>query len=72
MRFNPFKAVRTQAVITQNAVRSDGNPGQLRVPGVVSLKNDAGQLQGLDAKGRVIMSVPLDHVAAAVIDEVAS
>lgn len=60
----------TQAVITQNATDGNGTPGRLTVPGVVSLRNDAGQLQGVDRQGRVILSVPLSDVAAAIVDEV--
>ena len=60
----------TQAVITQSTTDANGTPGRLTVPGVVTFRNDAGQLQGLNDKGCVIVSVPITDVAVAIVDEV--
>ncbi len=72
MIWNPFLPNRIpHAVITQAAVSSNGSPGCLTVPGVVSFTTRDSQLMGVNKAGQVIVVVPLAQVAAAVIDEVA-
>ncbi len=66
---SPVRLPISTLLITQNAIGTDGKPGTLEVPGVVSTGIVGNHMCGYNAKGLAIVLVPLTEIALAIVSE---